>query len=148
MARGEEFKGKIGVLRGHELASKFAPKAGIRYDGEYVPIESILELRIIESRYMVTHFALLPTPDPNLDVRRFELVLARIPGQKSIHGIPNPAQLDEWHLYQKYVASQKSKAVKAYSNLHTEEPHPTREEILEPNVVNANTEREFKQIFA
>ena len=34
MAKGREFKGKIKILRGHELVSKFSPKAGVRYDGE------------------------------------------------------------------------------------------------------------------
>jgi hypothetical protein len=34
MARSEDFKGKIRILRGHGLESKYAPKAGVRYDGE------------------------------------------------------------------------------------------------------------------
>ena len=73
---------------------------------------------------MITHFAHLPTPDPGVDVCHFELVLERVCGQGSIHGIPSPAQIDEWYLYQRYIASQKSKAVKAKSQSLLEAAYP------------------------
>ena len=40
---------KVKVFRGHTLKSKFAPAAGIRYDGEYVPLVQEYLVQVYES---------------------------------------------------------------------------------------------------
>ena len=91
---------------------------------------------------MITNWAHLPTPDPDLDIRHFELVLERVPGQRSVQHVPSPAQMDDWYLYQRYVASQKSRALKAYSTLLTEEASSMKDEADRKTDVG-NTEWEF-----
>lgn len=94
-----------------------------------------------QHRYLITGWAHLPTPDLDVDIRHFELVLERVPGQPSYLNIPSPAQLDDWHLYQRYVTTEKTRATKAYSNLLTDE----RDEADRATDI-ANTEWEFDQI--
>lgn len=78
----------IRVLRGSKLLSKYAPKAGIRYDGLYI-------LR----RYGQTR-------DERTDICHLDITLERLGGQtpmQELSRIPLPSQLDDWYQYMRML---------------------------------------------
>lgn len=85
------YKGRIKVLRGHQLNSKFAPSAGIRYDGEYT---------------VVQYGHHLDQMTENFEGR---IQLKRVKGREGmddwdiIASVPRPSQLDDWRLYRKMM---------------------------------------------
>ncbi|CAH0049222.1 unnamed protein product [Clonostachys solani] len=77
---------KIRILRGHLLKSPFAPKAGVRYDGQY------FIRRYGQSRNQLT------------GVFRLSIDLERVAGQTPMHEIcqsPRPSDIDDWNLFEK-----------------------------------------------
>ncbi|KAH7321648.1 hypothetical protein BKA65DRAFT_540825 [Rhexocercosporidium sp. MPI-PUGE-AT-0058] len=79
----------IRVLRGSNLKSKYAPKAGIRYDGLYV-------VRQFGHKLL----------DENKDIYRCTIMLERVTNQRPLHEVlqlPKPSQLDDWDLYKKMM---------------------------------------------
>ncbi|KAL2068255.1 hypothetical protein VTL71DRAFT_16353 [Oculimacula yallundae] len=79
----------IRVLRGSNLMSKFAPRAGIRYDGLHV-------VRQFGHKLL----------DEAKNIYRCTIMLERIPGQRPLHEVlqlPKPSQLDDWDLYKKMI---------------------------------------------
>ncbi|KAH9205779.1 hypothetical protein DL95DRAFT_397359, partial [Leptodontidium sp. 2 PMI_412] len=79
----------IRVLRGSNLKSKYAPKAGIRYDGLHVVKQFGHKLL-----------------DENKNIYRFTLMLERASNQRPLHEVlqlPKPSQLDDWDLYKKMM---------------------------------------------
>ncbi|CAG9937687.1 unnamed protein product [Clonostachys rosea f. rosea IK726] len=77
---------RIRVLRGHLLKSPFAPRGGLRYDGQYII------RRYGQSRNQLT------------GVFRLSIDLERVGGQKPMHEIclsPRPSDMDDWHLFEK-----------------------------------------------
>ncbi|KAI9049213.1 hypothetical protein LZ554_007060 [Drepanopeziza brunnea f. sp. 'monogermtubi'] len=75
----------IRILRGCNLRSKWAPAAGIRYDG-------LFHVRHFSHRLL----------DQNQNTYRYSLMLERVPGQVSFNAVlqvPKPSQLDDWVLF-------------------------------------------------
>ncbi|XMA12320.1 hypothetical protein WAI453_005111 [Rhynchosporium graminicola] len=79
----------IRLLRGSNLKSKFAPKAGIRYEGLHV-IKQFGHKLLDEAK----------------NIYRCTIALERVPGQRPLHEVlklPAPSQLDDWDLYKKMM---------------------------------------------
>ncbi|KFH49037.1 hypothetical protein ACRE_002260 [Hapsidospora chrysogenum ATCC 11550] len=77
---------RVRVLRGHLLESPFAPKVGVRYDGQYKLVQ------YSQKR------------NPQSGVFRLDLILERLEGQRPMHmlcNIPRPSQIDDWYLVEK-----------------------------------------------
>ncbi|KAF4121278.1 Pfam:YDG SRA [Geosmithia morbida] len=76
---------RIRVVRGPLLESMFAPKAGVRYDGEYTLIQYGQKV------------------NPMTGAHRLSLVLGRVEGQIPMHkliSIPRPSQMDDWKMFE------------------------------------------------
>lgn len=74
----------VRILRGYKLKGPNAPKAGIRYDGLYTPIEYSHKFNQVTTRYEV------------------KIVFKKswgTPPVETLRHIPTPSQMDEWKLY-------------------------------------------------
>ncbi|KAH7393332.1 PUA-like domain-containing protein [Cadophora sp. MPI-SDFR-AT-0126] len=82
----------IRILRGSSLKSKYAPTAGVRYDGLHV-------VRQFGHKLL----------DETKNVYRCTIMLERSTSQKllaEILRLPKPSQLDEWRLYRKLIGEE------------------------------------------
>lgn len=98
----------VRILRGSNLKSKYAPSAGIRYDGLYVLFFGTnLDLKLIECSYLLRQYGQkLINEDEN--VYCCTLILDRVPGQKSFNDVlrvPYPSQMDDWKYYCEMVSA-------------------------------------------
>ncbi|EPE30199.1 hypothetical protein GLAREA_12922 [Glarea lozoyensis ATCC 20868] len=88
----------VRLLRGWELESKYAPEAGLRYDGLYMVTS--YNIKLIEHR----------SGSRAADMYQVKTVLKKREGQTSLDElseIPSPKQMDDWDIFGKLIHLQR-----------------------------------------